>query len=147
MLSARPLLVAAWIIAAAIPSAGAVDALPGGRGINVMTLHMQRVTTLENALHKAVNDRDSAALDKLLSPFFEIRRTAGVSVQRGAWLREGVKSDGQLHGLSAYEVQGAVIANFTLVTPGRHNRFIVDTWIREQDEWRLRVRFETTEAQ
>ena len=125
---------------------GAVDALPSGKGINVMTLYMQRMSTLEQALHKAVNSRDSAALDRMLSPFFEIRRPGNMVVQRDAWLREGVKSDGQLHDLAAYEVQNSVVANFTLAAPGLPDRFIVDVWTHEKNEWRLRVRFESTIA-
>ncbi len=78
---------------------GAVDAVPFGKGIDVLTFHIQRMTTLEDALHKAVNDRDSKQLDKMLSPFFEIRRAGGVVVQRDAWLREGMKSGGQLYEL------------------------------------------------
>jgi hypothetical protein len=112
----------------------------------VLTLHVQRVSTLERALHNAVNNRDSVSLDKLLSPYFEIRRARGVIVQRDAWLREGVVSDGELHQLSAYEVGNSAIANFTLVSSGRPNRFVVDVWTLDQNEWRLRVRFETTEA-
>jgi hypothetical protein len=126
-------------------SANALPPAPGGKGISVMTLHMQRMTTLETALHKAVNERDTISLSKLLSSFFEIRRAGGIIVDRDTWLREGVKSDGELHQLSAYEVGNSVIANFTLVSAGQSNRFVVDVWTLEQDEWRLRVRFETAQ--
>jgi hypothetical protein len=108
---------------------------------------MQRVTTLEAALHKAVNGRDTTSLGKLLSPYFEIRRAAGVIVERDAWLREGVSSDGELHQLAVYEVGNSAIANFTLVSDGHPNRFVVDVWTLEQNEWRLRVRFETAQFQ
>jgi hypothetical protein len=111
-----------------------------------MTLHMQRMTTLETALHNAVNKYDTTSLDKLLSPLFEIRRDSNVIIERDAWLREGIKSDGELHGLAAYEVGDNVIANFTLVVTGQPNRFVVDVWMLEHDEWRLRVRFETAQA-
>jgi hypothetical protein len=146
MLSIRSFFVATSFVLATmtVATANGADALPNGKGINVLTLHMQRVTTLENALHKAVNDRDSAALDKLLLPFFEIRRGGGVTVQRDAWLLEGEKSDGELHGLSVYEVGNSAIANFTLVSSGHPDRFIVDVWTLDQNEWRLRVRFEST---
>lgn len=117
----------------------------GGKGIAMMTLHMQRMTQLETALLAAVNTRDNAGLDKLLSPFFEVRR-AGKIVDRDTWLREGVKSDGELHQLSAYEVGNSVVANFMLAAPGQPTRFIVDVWLHDEDEWRLRVRFETIQA-
>jgi hypothetical protein len=133
-------------VTAAVSAPAGVDAPPSGKGIDVLTLHVQRVSTLESALHNAVNRRDSASLDKLLSPYFEIRRSRGIIVQRDAWLREGVSSDGELHQLSVYEVGNSAIANFTLVSSGRSNRFIVDVWNLDQNEWRLRVRFETTEA-
>ena len=118
---------------------------PSGKGINVMTLHMQRMTALESALNAAVKSHDTASLDKLLSPFFEVRR-AGIIVDRDAWLHEGDKSDGELHQLSAYEVGNSVVANFILARTGHPNRFVVDVWTLDQDEWRLRVRFETAQS-
>jgi hypothetical protein len=123
-----------------------VGALPAGRATNVLTLHMQRVSILENELHNAVNRRDSASLDKLLSPIFEIRRASGAIVQRDVWLREGVPYDGELHHLSVYEVGNSAIANFTLTSIGLPDRFIVDVWTFDQNEWRLRVRFETSQT-
>jgi hypothetical protein len=151
MSSIRPIIIATLLVFSTLACAAAcADALPSGpsgKGINVLTLHMQRVTSLETALHKAVNERDTTSLGKLLSPFFEIRRAAGVIVERDAWLREGVTSDGQLHQLAVYEVGNSAIANFTLISAGHPDRFIVDVWTLEKNEWRLRVRFETAQSQ
>ena len=150
MSSNRSFLIATLLVVAiAVTSTVGADALPpspNGKGINVLTLHMQRVSMLEAALHQAVNERDAIALGKLLSPFFEIRRAGGVIVERDAWMREGIRSDGELHQLAAYEVGNSVIANFTLVAVRQPKRFVVDVWTLDQDEWRLRVRFETTQA-
>jgi hypothetical protein len=148
MVSSRSLFVTTLLVfaTAAVSAAAGVDAPPSGKGVDVLTLHVQRISTLERALHKAVNDRDAVGLDKLLSPFFEIRRAKGAIIQRDAWLREGVVADGELHQLSVYEVGNNAIANFTLASPGHPNRFVVDVWTLDQNEWRLRVRFETTEA-
>jgi hypothetical protein len=127
-------------------SGNALPANPGGKGISMMTVHMQRMSQLETALQAALNAQDNPSVDKLLSPFFEVRR-AGMIVTRDVWIQEGVKSDGELHQLSAYEVGNSVVANFMLVASGQPTRFIVDVWTLENDEWRLRVRFETVQTQ
>ena len=137
------LLVLSTGVVTSASGADALPATPSGKGINVLTLHMQRVSKLENALHKAVNARDANVVGNLLSPFFEIRRAHGVVVERDAWLQEGVVFDGELHQLAVYEVGNSAIANFTLVAPGHPDRFIVDVWTLDQNEWRLRVRFES----
>lgn len=128
------------------PAAMSADALPGGKGIDVMTRYMQRVSALEADLHAAVVRHDAKALDKLLSPFFEIRRPNGVIVQRESWLAEGDKPDGNLRDLSVYEVGDSAIANFALRSTAGSERFVVDVWVHKQDEWRLRVRFETLQV-
>jgi hypothetical protein len=120
----------------------------GGTGTPVLTLYMKLIGGLEQQLAEADAHGDAAALDRLLGPFFELRRP-----RREAVAREGLIAASRAHAgkaapaalgeLSVYEVNAEAVAYFLLREADGATRSVVDVWTHDAaGHWQLRLRFE-----
>ncbi|MBV8503977.1 MAG: nuclear transport factor 2 family protein [Paucibacter sp.] len=122
---------------------------PDGRGLGtpVLTLYMKVIGGLEQQLARADAGGDAAVLDRLLSPFFELRRPHQETLAREAWMaasraRMPHPEPAMMSELSVYEVGAEAIAYFMLRDADGRTRSVVDVWVRAENDWQLRVRFE-----
>jgi hypothetical protein len=109
----------------------------------------------ESRLLDALEKRDRAALEGLLGDDFEMRVGAspGTPIPRAEWLNAALAADAPdvsaylVEQMAVHEIDELAIASFLLqaADPGRKGAppsvFVVDTWDRDGDSWRLRVRY------
>lgn len=148
------LLLAACIVSAALPAVADDNAAPGR--VPTVTRLVKICSTLENDLNAAILRRDSAALDRMLAPDFEMRSGSmpGRPIPRAAWLAQAL-SDPQFtwhnEQMAAHEYGNTVMVSFlwnvdTAAGTDASARFaprlfVVDTWIQDGGNWRLGTRY------
>ncbi len=119
--------------------------------VPVMTRFMKVFMEQETQLMQAVQDKNSAQLEKLLDSSFEMRTSqrAGVPVPRAEWMKSAVEhASGEytVTQMAVQEIGNVAIASFVL-NPSASSKgtasaaFIVDTWVPEGEGWKLRVRY------
>ena len=143
----------AWRVGAAVLGAAllgvtapAMAAAPGAGGaIQTMTLYVKQFGELERLLADAHARQDMAALDKLLSPAFEVRRADGMLVSREDWVQTaGRKTAASVSGLAVHEAGNQAVASFFSQDRSGARRFVVDVWGQQgSGTWLLRVRFDS----
>jgi hypothetical protein len=109
----------------------------------------------ESRLLDALEKKDRAALEGLLAEFFEMRVASrpGTPIPRAEWLSAALSADAPnvadylVEQMAVQEMGTQAIASFLLqaADPARKGAppsvFVVDTWERVGDGWRLRVRY------
>jgi len=118
-----------------------------GLGVPVMTLYMKTIGALEQELSAAQAAGNAAALDRLLAPFFELRRPRQEALTRETLMAAGRDAHAgkaaEMSELSVYEVGAEAVAYFLLREANGKTRSVVDVWARGSDgRWQLRLRFE-----
>ncbi|XHS79850.1 DUF4440 domain-containing protein [Burkholderiaceae bacterium UC74_6] len=130
----------------ALPAHAQTSADGRGQGAPVMTLYMKTIGALEQELAAAQAAGNAAALDRLLGPFFELRRPRQEALTRESLLGAGRPRGGSaasLSELSVYEVGAEAVAYFLLREANGNTSSVVDVWTRGPDgRWQLRLRFE-----
>lgn len=102
---------------------------------------------LEGRLMQAQRDGDAAALGALLTDDFEQRSAPqpGVPVARAEWLgrakREAAVQAGRIEQMAAHDHGSVVVVSFLVRPDSGTPRFIVDTWAKAGDSWKLAVRY------
>jgi hypothetical protein len=124
-----------------------VHAADRGKGVVTMTKYVLQFGQMEKAMLAAQSKHDTAALDAMLSPLFELRKASGERVPRGDWLASlasaKVSADAP-NQLAVYEVGSEAIANYWLGQPGEPDAlFFVDVWVQVEGKWLLRARFQS----
>jgi hypothetical protein len=109
----------------------------------------------ESRMLDALEKRDRTALEGLLADDFEMRvgTHPGAPIPRAEWLNAALAVDAPdvsaylVEQMAVHEIDRLAIASFLLqaADPGRKGApppvFVVDTWDRAGDTWRLRVRY------
>jgi len=115
-----------------------------GKGVNVMTRYMKIFSQREESILAAQSAGDRQQLERLLSPFFELNRRDTPPIQRDAFIAQKVSATNwQISALRVYEVGPNAIVYLTLSAAGEGDRTLVDVWEPNQQDWQLRVRFES----
>lgn len=119
-----------------------------GPGIITQTRYVKLFGELENQLLQS--STDAAKLDTLLTSTFEVRRSDGQTIPRNEWIalskNAASAKDSNISQLAVYEIGSYAVANFHLKGPDQAEKFIVDIWIPENDQWHLRARMESPVA-
>ncbi|WP_077035681.1 nuclear transport factor 2 family protein [Pelomonas sp. KK5] len=144
----RALLLLCLACCTALPAQAQADGR-GGAGVPTLTLYMKTFGALEQELSAAQASGDTATLDRLLGPFFELRRPrqeteAREALMAGSRARRG-RAAATLSDLSVYEVGAEAVAYFLLREADGQTRSVVDVWTRAggpAGPWQLRLRFE-----
>jgi len=109
-------------------------------------------TDLEHQLAMALHSRDQAALDRLLAPDFEVRRSSspGVPVARAEFIGEKHPEDIKLAWMAVRLVGSTAIVSFLAdEETSSHffdqssSHFIVDTWLQDGSAWKLVARYQS----
>jgi hypothetical protein len=139
-------------LSALVGGAMAVEqAAPGGRGGPVPTRNVLTFTKLENELIEAIRRHDAEALARIVGDGFEIRSASapGVPTARDealhAWsqLPAQQSSIGQM---AVHEYGELMVVSFVWKlgegagTPAQ-SFFVVDTWKRAGNDWKVAVRY------
>lgn len=105
---------------------------------------------LEGRLMQAQRDGDNAALGALLADDFEQRSAPqpGVPVARAEWLshakRNAAAQAGRIEQMAAHDHGNVVVVSFLVHPDSGKPQFIVDTWAKSGDGWKLAVRYAST---
>jgi hypothetical protein len=142
----RRLTTCAWIAGACLllPAAPCVHAQD--HGVAVTTRLVKLFLEQETHLQQAEREGDDRALGALLADDFEERTAArpGEPVPRADWLvrvQRERRPGGAIEQMAAHDHGSVVVVSF-LVRPAQGRpRFVVDTWAREGDSWKLKVRY------
>ncbi|MBV8464931.1 MAG: DUF4440 domain-containing protein [Burkholderiales bacterium] len=123
-------------------AAGATDL--ADKGAITPTLYSVRFKQTETDLLAAQAAKDVAAMERILSPLFEVRTQTGDIVTKADWLKRAPVDGVKPTHMVVYEVGPNAIAQFQLVKPGESGGVsVVDVWAQDSGGWRLRVRFES----
>jgi len=133
-----------------VVSAAAVSEDGGGR-IPTVTRLVNVFFQLESELNAAVKKRDSVAVSKLLSSDFEMRVAAmpGTPIPRAAWIQQSFgepESTSRTEQMAVHDFDRIAIVSFLLKVKAAKSKmvrdvFIVDTWRRQEGDWKLAVRY------
>jgi hypothetical protein len=103
---------------------------------------------LEAELLMAQRDGDARALEDRIAMDFEMRVAArpGQPIPRADWLRNTLAHKApamEIEQMAVHDEGQAAVASFLLRPHGSRAAplFIVDTWVRNGDDWRLQVRY------
>jgi hypothetical protein len=139
----RHFTVCASIAAALLLPTGSVHAQT--RGVPTMTRLVKIFLDQETKLQQAGRDANERALAGLLAEDFEERSAArpGEPLPRADWLRgqrERLPA-GHIEQMAAHDHGCVVVVSYLLRPEQGPAQFIVDTWAREGDSWKLKVRY------
>ncbi len=137
----RRRLLAALAVALPLPAAWAQT----GR-VPIVTRLVKSLLELETRLAQAASAGDAATLQTLLADDFEMRvaRRPGVPTPRAEWLATLARQPAppaEIEQIAAHDHGAVVDASFVLRSAKAVPLFIVDTWTRDGDAWRLKVRY------
>ena len=103
---------------------------------------------LEAELLLAQRDGDRQALENRLTDDFELRVAArpGQPIPRADWVRNSLQRKPaamEIEQMAVHDEGPVAVASFLLRPHSRREPplFIVDTWVRDGDDWRLKVRY------
>ena len=138
-----------WLMAAALlplPAAWAQTTR-----VPTVTRLVKLFLDLETQLQQAAHTGDAAALAALLADDFELRvaRRPGTPVARAEFLAAMARKpppEAAIEQIAAHDHAAVVNVSFLLRPVGASRKglptlFVVDTWSREGEVWRLRVRY------
>lgn len=124
------------------------DVAPTGHGIPVITFYVKQFGDLEQKLLDETQLNKITELEALLAISFEMRNSNGEVTPRQDWIAQSTarfknyKID--YSSLAVYESGNAAVASFKLISAdGKSDRFCVDVWVPDNDNWQLRARFES----
>ena len=135
------LMSAALLMPAAVVHGQAIGRVP------TMTRLVVQFMELESRLLDARRAGDDRALQALTSDDFELRtaRQPGNPLPRAEWLKSQSERPGAadvIEQMAAHDLGSAVNVSFLLRPEGTGPvQFVVDTWVRDGDTWRLKVRY------
>ncbi len=123
----------------------------------VVTRFVKIFRDLESNLHEAVRTRDSAVIEKILGHDFEMRIGAapGQPVPRIDWMHSALAQPpfaSSVHDMSAHEHGDMVNVSFSWKIDAPKSSglpkqiFVVDTWVKDGDDWKLAVRYASAAA-
>jgi hypothetical protein len=147
----RRFAVHAWIAGALLlPAAACVQAQD--HGVTTMTRLVKIFLDEETQLQQAERNADDRALGTLLADDFEERTAArpGEPVPRADWLlrvQRERRPGGRIEQMAAHDHGCVVVVSYLLRPTQDAPRFIVDTWSREGDQWKLKVRYSAPAAE
>lgn len=139
----RLLAAAAWCC---LPRTGRAQ----GTRVPIVTRLVKTLLEFESRLAGAASAGDAAALQALLADDFEMRtaRRPGVPTPRAEWLAMLAREPAppaEIEQIAAHDHGSVVDLSFLLRPAGAASKaapqFIVDTWARDGDSWRLKVRY------
>lgn len=132
----------------------AASSAQGTTAVPTVTRLVKVFQQLETQFAQATHAGDAAALESLLADDFELRvaRRPGEPVARAQWLaaiKQQPAPDARLEQMAAHDHGTVVDVSFLLRPVAAGSRtsgaeaplFIVDTWARDGDAWRLKVRY------
>ena len=126
---------------------GPAKAQPTGRGVPTLTRYVQQFGQLERELADAQAQHDTAALDKLVSHFFELRGNDARLVSRDDWLRRKAPAAAMIEQLAVHETGDQAVASYVRREASGAAFFVVDIWSPQPGgAWQLRLRFESPAA-
>jgi hypothetical protein len=142
---------AACVVAPALAQPAPAPA-PGR--IPTVTRLVKLFTGLEMDLVARTHAKDLSALDALLDPSFELRAgdAPGMPVPRDAWIRDARAASSRepprIEQMAVHDLGNVALVSFREVIAGARkskvNRFIVDCWKRDGNEWKLLIRYAST---
>ena len=112
--------------------------------IPTVTRLVQVFSTLESELMVALQKGDSAVINQMLADDFELRSGAmpGTPMPRAEWLRN---SHGQaampIEQMAVHDYGTTAVVSFLGKRRARQDVFMVDTWSKSGDIWKLAVRY------
>jgi hypothetical protein len=145
-----------WLIGALAlaPTWPAASSAQGTTAVPTVTRLVKVFQELETQFAQAARAGDTAALEALLTDDFELRvaRRPAEPVARAQWLaaiKQQPAPDARIEQMAAHDHGAVVDVSFVMrpVVAGPPKRgteaplFIVDTWARDGDAWRLKVRY------
>jgi hypothetical protein len=123
------------------------SAQPDGRGVPTLTRYVQQFGQLERELAAAQARHDAAALDRLVSTFFELRGNDAKLVSREDWLQRKASDGAAIEQLAVHETGDQAVASFVRREASGAATFVVDIWSPQPGGgWQLRLRFESPAA-
>jgi len=132
-------------------AAAALACLPiGARAqtgrVPIVTRLVKSLLELETRLAQAASAGDAATLQALLADDFEMRvaRRPGVPTPRAEWLAVLARQPAplaEIEQIAAHDHGATADVSFVLRSAKAMPLFIVDTWTKEGDSWRLKVRY------
>jgi hypothetical protein len=129
---------------------GPAAAQPSGRGVPTLTRYVQLFGQLERELAEAQARHDAAALDRLVSGFFELRGNDAQLVPREDWLQRKAAAGATIEQLAVHETGDQAVASFIRREASGAATFVVDVWSPQPggpgETWQLRLRFESPAA-
>jgi hypothetical protein len=136
----------AALAAVALAAAAPVFAQPSGR-IPTVTRLVKIFSQLETRLVDSAHVQDTAVLDTMLAPDFEMRagEMPGTPIPRDEWMRlarTSAQTQPQLAQMAVHDFGTVATVSFA-DTASRPPRFIVDVWKRGGDGWKLAVRYQS----
>ena len=150
-----------WLLPAVVVVVGTL--VPAGSQptrVPTVTRLVQLFAELESRLMLASHQFDAAALQALLADDFELRvaRQPGVPTARAEWLAALARRPAPqavIEQLAVHDHGALANASFLLRPVASAGRpvpalFVVDTWVKDGDNWRLKVRYaapQTRESQ
>jgi ketosteroid isomerase-like protein len=122
------------------------------RGVPTVTRNVLTFSQLENEWIDAVQKHDTAALDKLVAPDYELRSgaTPGVPTPRADSLKQSFELppfQSSISQMAVHEYPDLMVVSFMwkIAAPQgtglAQNVFVVDTWRRAGDSWQVEVRY------
>ncbi len=118
-----------------------------GRGVPTLTRYVQLFGQLERELADAQAHHDAAALDRLVSSFFEWRGNDAQLVSREDWLQRKAAGGATIEQLAVHETGDQAVASFLRREASGAATFVVDIWSPQPGgAWQLRLRFESPAA-
>jgi hypothetical protein len=136
----------AALAAVALAAAAPVFAQPSGR-IPTVTRLVKIFSQLETRLVDSAHVQDTAVLDTMLAPDFEMRagEMPGTPIPRDEWIRlarASPETQPRLAQMAVHDFRDIATVSFT-DTATKPPRFIVDVWTRDGDAWKLAVRYQS----
>jgi hypothetical protein len=136
----------AGLVAVALAVAAPAFAQPSGR-IPTVTRLVKIFSQLETRLVDSAHVQDTAVLDTMLAPDFEMRagEMPGTPIPRDEWIRlarASPETQPRLAQMAVHDFRDIATVSFT-DTATKPPRFIVDVWKRGGDGWKLAVRYQS----
>jgi len=126
--------------------------LEGSPKIMTATRQVVQFWQIENDLARALEKKDQAALDKMLSEDFKVwmPNQTGNAIAGEDWMKSGMENPvpALLRNMSAQEYPEIMLVKFLGLgkspVPGKgaaSQYFVIDVWSRDGDAWKLTDRF------
>jgi len=132
--------------------AWAVGDEPGTTRIPTVTRTVKIFTELENAISSAIQKRDAAALQKMISEDFELRigKLPGAPIPRAQWMDSVLREPfvpTRIEQMAVHDFSNIAVVSFleSVAVAGKHDVgkdvFVVDVWKPAGNTWQLAIRY------